>query len=192
MGMDVYGRKPTSETGSYFRNNVWWWRPLANFIENEYSDDIARISKIAWHTNDGEGLGKRDSLKLAKLIRRDLANGTVAEYEKKYNDTINSAPEIPCDYCKGTGKRAWAKPGVKTQKIEALAALAAAPGTPGEGAAAQAAIERLGGSNMEIKTCNGCSGTGKDKPFWTNYPFSKENVQEFADFLEACGGFKIC
>lgn len=26
MGMDVYGKEPTSETGKYFRNNVWWWQ----------------------------------------------------------------------------------------------------------------------------------------------------------------------
>jgi hypothetical protein len=28
MGMDVYG-----ESGNYFRNNVWWWRPLANYCQ---------------------------------------------------------------------------------------------------------------------------------------------------------------
>ena len=28
MGMDVYGKKPKGEKGDYFRNNVWWWRPL--------------------------------------------------------------------------------------------------------------------------------------------------------------------
>jgi hypothetical protein len=29
MGMDVYGKEPKSDKGEYFRNNVWWWRPLA-------------------------------------------------------------------------------------------------------------------------------------------------------------------
>lgn len=28
MGMDVYGRKPTSDAGKYFRANVWSWRPI--------------------------------------------------------------------------------------------------------------------------------------------------------------------
>ncbi|QOR55575.1 MAG: hypothetical protein UMS36scaffold28_65 [Phage 59_13] len=28
MGMDVYGVKPKSKQGEYFRNNVWSWRPL--------------------------------------------------------------------------------------------------------------------------------------------------------------------
>lgn len=24
MGMDVYGKAPSSQTGEYFRNNIWW------------------------------------------------------------------------------------------------------------------------------------------------------------------------
>ena len=31
MGMDVSGMNPSSETGEYFRNNVWWWRHLWNY-----------------------------------------------------------------------------------------------------------------------------------------------------------------
>lgn len=39
--------------------------------------------------------------------------------------------------------------------------------------------------------CNGCGGKGRVRPFGTNYPFSVENVREFAAFLEKCGGFEI-
>ena len=38
MGMDVYGKNQTSEKGSYFRNNVWWWRPLWNYCEELHGD----------------------------------------------------------------------------------------------------------------------------------------------------------
>jgi DnaJ-class molecular chaperone len=41
-------------------------------------------------------------------------------------------------------------------------------------------------------TCNACAGKGKRRPFATSYPFSVENVREFAEFLEDCGGFEIC
>jgi len=40
--------------------------------------------------------------------------------------------------------------------------------------------------------CNGCDGVGSRRPWDTHYPFSVENVQEFAEFLQDCGGFKIC
>jgi hypothetical protein len=105
MGMDVYGRAPTSATGEYFRNNVWWWRPLADFIIANYTGDIKRIDGVSWHTNDGEGLGKRDSLKLANLLKRDLENGKVAAFEKTYEAARKSISEEPCFSCHGTGMR---------------------------------------------------------------------------------------
>ncbi len=40
--------------------------------------------------------------------------------------------------------------------------------------------------------CNGCRGTGKSRPWATEYPFAEDNVREFADFLEDSGGFEIC
>lgn len=38
--------------------------------------------------------------------------------------------------------------------------------------------------------CNGCQGTGRRRPSETWYPFSADNVREFAEFLKACGGFE--
>ena len=40
-------------------------------------------------------------------------------------------------------------------------------------------------------TCNDCRGTGKRRPWVKNYLFDVENVQEFATFLQSCGGFEI-
>ncbi|OFV94791.1 MAG: hypothetical protein A3H28_03040 [Acidobacteria bacterium RIFCSPLOWO2_02_FULL_61_28] len=31
MGMDVFGRAPTTEAGEYFRNSGTWWYPLAEY-----------------------------------------------------------------------------------------------------------------------------------------------------------------
>ena len=42
MGMDVFGLEPRKEKGEYFRNNVWWWRPLWDFvahIDELYSEE---------------------------------------------------------------------------------------------------------------------------------------------------------
>ena len=48
MGMDMYGRKPTGERGEYFRNNVWWWHPLADYCIM-IAPDICAPCKY-WHT----------------------------------------------------------------------------------------------------------------------------------------------
>lgn len=39
--------------------------------------------------------------------------------------------------------------------------------------------------------CSHCRATGAIRPHWTELPFSVESVQEFAEFLKHCGGFKI-
>jgi len=50
MGMDVHGRRPRSETGAYFRANVWTWHPLAEYIEDVAPELASRCKR--WHYND--------------------------------------------------------------------------------------------------------------------------------------------
>ena len=40
--------------------------------------------------------------------------------------------------------------------------------------------------------CNGCNGTGKRDDWDKSYPFSEDNVREFANFCANSGGFRIC
>ena len=40
--------------------------------------------------------------------------------------------------------------------------------------------------------CNACNGIGTKPSMMGDYPFSAENVKEFAQFLIDCGGFQIC
>ena len=40
--------------------------------------------------------------------------------------------------------------------------------------------------------CNGCDGTGKKDDWDKSYPFSEDNVREFANFCANSGGFTIC
>jgi hypothetical protein len=59
MGMDVYGRKPSSPAGEYFRANVWSWHPIHVLIEELCSDllDEKTLEKLAF--NDGAGPKKQ-------------------------------------------------------------------------------------------------------------------------------------
>ena len=40
--------------------------------------------------------------------------------------------------------------------------------------------------------CNKCSGTGKVDDWAKSYPFSEDNVRQFANFCANSGGFTIC
>ena len=67
MGMDVYGKNPENESGEYFRNNVWWWRPLAEYVCS-IAPDITKHCEY-WQTNDGDGLNEAHSIQLAEKIK---------------------------------------------------------------------------------------------------------------------------
>lgn len=102
MGMDVYGKNPRSEVGSYFRNNVWWWRPLWDYCE-EVAPDLTK--NISGHTNVGDGLNDKNSVKLADILQKEIDAGRTLSYEKRYTHKIETTPDVTCDICHGTGKR---------------------------------------------------------------------------------------
>jgi hypothetical protein len=157
MGMDVYGK-----SGNYFRNNVWWWRPLASMVQALGPASVVDRCKH-WHSNDGDGLGDKDSKFLAKALRKSIEDGSAQRWLDTYKAHIDSIPMETCDLCSGTGIRPkdtnwdpesdWAK---------------------------------------ECGGCNGCHGEGKKKNFACNYPASMENFEEFIKFLEESEGFQIC
>lgn len=155
MGMDLYGKKPGTETGKYFRNNVWWWHPLWNYCLGVAPEICGKVEN--GHSNDGDGLGKRDSLALAQILRAKIASGETHGYAETYAVTLEALPSEQCFCCAGTGKRL-------------------PPPLTGAG----------------NQPCNACDGSGETRPSATMYPFSVENVTEFANFLEHCGGFEIC
>lgn len=103
MGMDVYGKNPTSKAGEYFRNNVWSWRPLADYICS-VAPEIAQHCKH-WQTNDGDGLDADQAVALADKLESLLKSSEVDEYAKTYQENNDTTPDEICRICEGTGKR---------------------------------------------------------------------------------------
>jgi len=173
MGMDVIGVNATTEKGKYFRNNVWWWRPLADYILSEHWEIASHCEPDYWHSNSGGGLDAEKSALLANALRYDIANGRVAEYEKKYREMLVELPREHCDLCEGTGIRTdkvGEGLGMPTQKLEPEWATL---------------------TGRTHGTCNACNGVGTKENWLMSYPFTVENVAEFAEFLADCGGFQI-
>lgn len=102
MGMDVYGKNPKSKKGSYFRNNVWWWHPLWDYCL-EVSNAAKKVE--LGHSNDGDGLGKRDTEALVRDLEEAIESGHTAAYEDAYKNHLENLPLVKCDLCEGTGKR---------------------------------------------------------------------------------------
>jgi hypothetical protein len=173
MGMDVYGIAPTSERGEYFRNNVWWWRPLWDYCCEVDSTLEARVPH--GHSNDGDGLKTAEEAQaLSLLLLLKLESGEALAYIKERDMEIAQLEWDTCRICEGSGIREdkiGVEGGMPTKELtEDIAIL----------------VGRTHG------TCNGCRGFGKTEPFASHYPLTEDNIREFAEFLRDSGGFQIC
>lgn len=56
MGVDISGRKPTTEQGQYFRSNWWNWPPILVCCEAVNERKNLKFNTEFWGSNDGEGL----------------------------------------------------------------------------------------------------------------------------------------
>jgi hypothetical protein len=174
MGFDVYGKAPKAEVGEYFRNNVWWWHPLAEYVlehmqlpENdglewnmnngyEVSAASAEHHRIRRRLDGGRPTGRtqylcddiRAALEIAERLGELVANGETAKYVAARDAELASLADAPCAFCDGKG-------------------------------------------TSQGKTCLNCEGKGVTRPWITNYLFTVENVEEFAAFCRESGGFTI-
>lgn len=173
MGMDVMGRAPTSEEGEYFRNNVWWWRPLWDFCYTAGDGIISEELHAGGHFNDGQGLDAEGAYNLGQSLLKAIESGFAAKCEEEFNAYRAEMPMESCIYCSGTGIRkdeVGIANGFPEKELEPLMA---------------AATGRTHGY------CNACQGFGSVESMVTNYTFKVDNVRNFANFLIASGGFNI-
>jgi hypothetical protein len=87
--------------GTYFRNNVWWWRPLwdyCHYVAPELIDDEL------WnegHHNSGAGLNDKRAKELGILLIKSFENGKFEEFKAlniERNDTGEEGiPDYPFD-----------------------------------------------------------------------------------------------
>ena len=123
--MDDYHR---ANPGVYFRNNVWWWRPLWDFVCMQCSDFMTDKQKEAGGWNDGKEIDQETAAKIGTKLKILLEDGTVDRWETHIRER-----------------------------------------------------------NEKLK-----EDSDEDKQWASNYPFNKNNVENFAEFCLQSGGFVIC
>lgn len=175
MGMDVYGKEPKNEKGEYFRNNLWWWRPLwdlccvVGMSEGLMTEEVAD----GGHFNDGAGLDDENSVKLAEAIQEMIDSGAIKAAEEKFNDMRATTKLQDCDICGATG--------IRTDELGMEQGF--------HDKALDPEIAKQVGRDFGY--CNACKGLGKREPIASWYGFSEENVRNFVEFLRNCGGFEV-
>ena len=148
MGMDVYGIKPTGQRGEYFRNNGWWWGPLADYC-NFIAPDICAPCK-GWHYNDGDGLDAAGAVALAEALQKEIDAGRTEAFARRYEFEQERMPDEPCGSCVGTGVQ---KPVPHSDEI-----------LPWDEISLPATDDLKEGGK-----CNRCQGTGYVRPLESNF-----------------------
>ena len=141
MGMDVYGLNPTTEAppqpdenmpeewkekawqdyfdgqalnGQYFRNNVWYWRPLWDYVCNLCPEVLSEEDCDHGHGNSGHKIDAETCKYISNALKIELDNGGVESYKVLYDRAIEALPKEVCHCCKGDGKGAHYSEGKDT------------------------------------------------------------------------------
>lgn len=79
--------------GAYFRNNVWWWRPLWSFICFNCEDILTEKDMTSGSYNDFHKISKTKAIKIADRLETLLDEGKVDEHAKEYEKERKIAAE---------------------------------------------------------------------------------------------------
>ena len=156
----------TKNAGVYFRNNCWWWRPLANFmIEN--CDWLTQEQQARLHDNSGFEFSEDEALSIADTLQKKVDDGTAEEDEVRNKEEMAVAEE-------------WNK-GINKQQ-DAL----------GEQAKKETGNPRIVPRDYPKHIYNKWDALQKQTDRNAHYPFVEANVKRFICFLRECGGFQVC
>ena len=90
--------------GYYFRNNVWWWRPLWNYCYQVADDIIDEKTYESGHHNSGAGLDADGAKALGNRLMQLIADCSVIKYEAEYQQYLDDIPEDDCGICNGNNR----------------------------------------------------------------------------------------
>lgn len=104
MGFDLIGLNPDDKSGEYFRNNIWWWPPLWDYVCAVCSKVLSKTDKKMGHYNDGHVISEKKAKRMARILFREVTSGRTKEYEQVFKIVTEHIPDVVCKFCKGTGK----------------------------------------------------------------------------------------
>ena len=94
------------QVGIYFRNNVWAWHPLWDFVINTCMDIITPEDAKYGHSNDHHEIDAPKAYQIGQRLKEHGESGFVDKYVNDRNKEMEDAPDIDCVICHGVGKRA--------------------------------------------------------------------------------------
>ena len=87
---DALDKYENQVVGHYFRNNVWFWRPLWIFVCINCSDILSEKNMQMGTYNDGHKISKTKATRIGKRLKKLLRDGTAKDFEKLNNSEFDS------------------------------------------------------------------------------------------------------
>ena len=94
-----------SNPGTYFRNNVWWWRPLWNYVCFICDDILDEEDQDNGHGNGGHQINEKKAEVIASRLNLYIENGEAEYFAIERQRALDAVPDEDCEYCNATGKR---------------------------------------------------------------------------------------
>lgn len=91
--------------GVYFRNNVWWWRPLWNYVCEVCEGVMSEKNIEAGFSNSGYEISEATVSHMVEKLVVEIALDNHKKYEESYKKEIKNLPKEDCTVCDATGKR---------------------------------------------------------------------------------------
>jgi hypothetical protein len=151
--------------GVYFRSNVWFWRPIAHWLQT-HIEVLDNEDLVGLLSNSGHVINNTVARIIGNTILDHDKEGLLEEWV--HNNKISQAlkDKEDCTLCNATG--------VRTDKI-----------------IMDVGLEPITKDGIEGFKCNGCNGEGVREPFDNYYTYEKQILIEFANFALNSGGFSI-
>ena len=167
MGFDLYslGHHKSSK-GEYFRNNVWWWRRLADFV-CEHTGCVEEKDKGEWQMNSGHRVSGDLAKQIANQLRTLIKNGTVDKAIKEVEEETKKAET--------NNKQVQKLHEMLRSKVEQ-----------------EVGNKNLAPADYPEEDHKTWDWIQSKYNYGSSYPFTKENVEEFIEFCEESNGFTIC
>ena len=167
MGFDLYGMNATSEKeGSYFRANVWFWRPIWSFVCGSCNNILTERDIKAGSYNDGHKISKTKAKRIASRLRQLDKNGIIQVWEDDMNVFIEKAREH--------NKKVQTKMDKISEKCKSKHGYDLVP------------------INYPEPYKTQWNEAQQEEEWGSHYPASRDEIIRFAEFCKYSGGFEIC
>ena len=152
--------------GIYFRNNVWWWRPLADLVI-KLCKLLDEKQKEHLHDNGGYEYNAATANYIADtleaFVKSPVAKRTEIAHKKqmKKADAYNKKVQIKLD----------------SLRVDAIA---------------KTGNKNIAPRDYPKDLNDKWESIYREHDHTASYPFALKNVKEFIKFLRECGGFTVC